>query len=72
MNIDKYIYKLEHANSIMKNIITNNEKLIKQLEDKLFVDINKNEIKQYKQYVNQLQNVIYSTDTYYLKYLHKK
>jgi len=72
MNIDKYIYKLEHANSIMKNIITNNEKLIKQLEDKLFFDINKNEIKQYKQYVNQLQNVIYSTDTYYLKYLHKK
>ena len=72
MNTDKYIYKLKHANSIMKNIIINNEKLIKQLEDKLFVDINKNEIKQYKQYVNQLQNVIYSTDTYYLKYLHKK
>ena len=72
MNTDKYIYKLEHSNSIMKNIITNNEKLIKQLENKLFVDINKNEIKQYKQYMNQLQNVIYSTDTYYLKYLHKK
>tara|TARA_R100000697_G_scaffold17558_1_gene24575 strand:- start:213 stop:431 length:219 start_codon:yes stop_codon:yes gene_type:complete len=72
MNTDKYIYKLEHSNSIMKNIITNNEKLIRQLEDKLFVDINKNDLKQYKQYVNQLQNVIYSTDTYYLKYLHKK